>query len=81
MMFTGRYWLIFEGEAAHKPLLCQVAKQFDITFNIRQSNVTDAIGLIACEFQGERAIVREAIVWLESQGVRVDPVELQTIEG
>ena len=81
MEFTGRYWLIFEGEAAKKPLLCQMAKQFDVTFNLRQSSVNDTVGLIAVELSGDRPVVREAIRWMESQGVRVDPVELQTIEG
>jgi ABC-type methionine transport system ATPase subunit len=78
---TGRYWLIFEGDSAKRPVLCDLAKKFDITFNIRQSSVTDAIGLIAVQLEGERGVVKDAIRWLEEQGVRVDPVELQTIEG
>ncbi len=79
--FKGRYWLVFNRESANRPVICEMARAFDITFNIRQSNVTADMGIIAIELEGARDTVKAAIAWLEGQGVQVDPVELQTIEG
>lgn len=79
--FKGRYWLIFNKENATRPLIYEMSKKFELVFNIRQSSVTPDMGLIALELEGERPVVKEAIAWFESQGVQVDPAELQTIEG
>ncbi|MEZ5406359.1 MAG: NIL domain-containing protein [Verrucomicrobiia bacterium] len=79
--FKGRYWLIFNKETASRPLIYEMSKKFDVIFNIRQSSVTGDMGLIALELEGERQIIKDVIAWFESQGVQVDPAELQTIEG
>ncbi len=78
---TQRLWLTFKPEACEKPLLCQLAKQFDISFIIRNASVTKEIGIIALEINGDRATIKQAITWLEAAGVQVEPVELNTIEG
>ncbi len=80
-LFTGRYWLVFSSENAHDPVICEMVRKFDITFNIRQASISAEVGIIALELQGEHQVVKDAIQWLESRGVKVDPVELQTIEG
>ncbi len=64
-----------------RPVICELAKQFDVTFNIRQASVNDEIGLVSIELQGDRDVVKKAIAWLEEQGIKVEPVEIQTIEG
>ena len=64
-----------------RPVICELAKQFDVLFNIRQASVNDEIGLVSMELQGERAVLKQAIAWLEEQGIKVEPVEIQTIEG
>jgi len=79
--FKGRYWLVFEQDKAKQPLICQMGRKFDVVFNIRHASVADGVGVIAIEIEGERPTVKDAVTWLESLGVQVDPVELQTIEG
>lgn len=76
-----RYWLTFDAQAATKPLIWQMSKKFDLIFNIRNSSVTEAIGVIAIELEGERRTIDQAVKWFKRQGVQVDPVELSTIEG
>jgi ABC-type methionine transport system ATPase subunit len=78
---TQRLWLTFDAAAAQKPLLCQMTRQFDVVFNIRNASVTKEVGIIGAEFQGDRQEIKRGIAWLESQGVQVEPVELNTIEG
>ncbi len=79
--FTGRYWLTFDKESGKRPIICEMSRKFDIVFNIRQSSVSEETGVIALQLEGARKTVDDAIVWLESEGVQVKPVEIQTIEG
>jgi ABC-type methionine transport system ATPase subunit len=76
-----RFWLTFDEESSRKPLISQMSKTFDVVFNIRNASVTRSIGLIALELEGEREVVKKAVAWLESNGVQVEPVEINTIEG
>lgn len=76
-----RYWFTFDGRASQVPLVYQMSKQFDLIFNIRNASVTKDMGVIAMELEGERTVLKQAVAWMESQGVQVEPVELNTIEG
>jgi len=78
----GRYWLNFDADAATKPLLFHMAKACpEVAFNVRQATVNDRMGVMALELEGDRDSVQAAIKWLESEGVTVEPVEINTIEG
>ncbi len=80
--FKGRYWLVFDQQKAREPILCSLARNFlQVTFNLRHASVSDGMGVIALELEGDRSDVKKAVAWLESNGIQVDPVELQTIEG
>jgi ABC-type methionine transport system ATPase subunit len=78
---TQRLWLTFNGESSRKPLICEMSRKFEVIFNIRNASVTPTIGIIALEVEGERNVIKEAVAWLESNGVQVEPVEINTIEG
>jgi L-aspartate semialdehyde sulfurtransferase ferredoxin len=78
---TQRLWLTFDAASAQKPLLCQMTRQFDVVFNIRNASVTKEVGIIGVEFEGDRQAIKSGIAWLESQGVAVEPIEINTIEG
>ena len=78
---TQRFWLTFDGDASHKPLIYEMSKKFEVIFNIRNASVTPTIGIIAMELEGDREQIKKAVVWLEANGVQVEPVEINTIEG
>jgi ABC-type methionine transport system ATPase subunit len=78
---THRFWLTFNEESNRKPLICEMAREFDLVFNIRNASVTPTVGIIALELEGERQVLKNAVAWLESHGVQVEPVEINTIEG
>ena len=48
---------------------------------MRQCSVTDEVGLASLSLEGERDEIKKAIAWLEELGVKVEPVEINTIEG
>ena len=77
---SERIYLTFPKNLVKEPLVCQLAKKFDILFNIRGSTVTAEMGLVALEIDGERAEVDKAIKWLKDKGVIVEPIEKNVIE-
>jgi len=76
-----RLWLMYPPKLIKKPLLWEVARRFKVVTNIRQASVTDEIGIVCLELDGQRAAVKAAIKWLEKNGVSVEPVEISTIAG
>lgn len=64
-----------------RPIIYDLGKNFALVTNVRQASVTDEIGLVSLELDGEREEIKKAIAWLEELGVKVEPVEINTIEG
>ena len=63
------------------PVIWQLAQKFKLITNVRQASVTDEIGVVCLELEGQRAVIKEAIKWLERLGVSVEPVEINVIES
>lgn len=80
-MQSTRLWLMYPARLITRPVIYELGKNFDLVTNVRQASVTDEIGLVSLELDGERAEIKRAIAWLEELGVKVEPVEIQTIEG
>ena len=80
-MQVTRLWLMFPARLITRPVLWELAKSFSLVTNIRQASVTAEVGLVSLELDGERDEIKKAIAWLEEQGIKVEPVEINTIEG
>jgi len=76
-----RLWLMYPPKLITKPLIWQLGHKFNLVTNIRQASVTDEIGIVCLELDGERAEIKSAIKWLEKTGVSVEPVEINVIES
>ena len=76
-----RLHLTFPRESIAEPVMCQVAKKFEVTFSIRRANVEAEAGWIDLQLEGEEAEIERAIDYIQSQGVRVDPIEGDIIAG
>ncbi|HSI14212.1 MAG TPA: NIL domain-containing protein [Chthoniobacter sp.] len=81
MKETQRLWLMFPTKLVTRPIIWELGKSFNVVTNIRQASVTDEIGIVSLSIEGEREDIKKAIVWLEKEGVKVEPVEINTIEG
>ncbi len=75
-----RVYLTYPKEQVKEPLLYQVGKDFKVVTNIRQASVSDKIGLVALELDGEPEEIDRAIQFLIDKGVKVEPIELDIIE-
>jgi len=80
-METTRLWLMYPAKLITRPVIYELGHQFNVTTNVRQASVTDEIGLVCLELSGERGEIKRSIVWLEELGLKVEPVEINTIEG
>jgi ABC-type methionine transport system ATPase subunit len=76
-----RLWLMYPPRLITTPVIWQLGQKFPVVTNIRQVSVTDEIGIVCLELEGERAQIKAAIKWLEKQGIRVEPVEINVIES
>jgi ABC-type methionine transport system ATPase subunit len=70
---------MFPPRLITRPVLWELAKEFDLITNIRQASVTEEIGLVSLELDGDREVIKKAIAWLEESGIKVEPVEIGTI--
>ncbi len=80
-MAKQRMKFTFEQELIKEPLIWRLAKDFDVVTNIRRADVTDDRGWVVLELDGEFDEIERGIAWLQEQGVRVDPVPGDIVEG
>ena len=78
---TSRLWLMFPARLIKRPVIYELGKNFQIITNVRQASITSEVGLVSIEVEGDREEIKKAIEWLEELGVKVEPVEINTIEG
>ena len=78
---SSRFWLMYPAKLIQQPLLWQLAKKFDVVTNVRQASINDEIGLVCLELDGKRLEIKNAVKWLEKQGVKVEPIEINVIES
>ncbi|OIO73329.1 MAG: FeS-binding protein [Zetaproteobacteria bacterium CG1_02_53_45] len=76
-----RVYLTFNKDSVREPIIWKLAKQFDVVTNIRTAEVKDDMGLVGLEIDGEDDVVNAAVKWLGEQGVHVEPIEQNVIEG
>ena len=76
-----RLRLTFNADRVTQPVVCQMAKKFDVVFSIRRANVEAQSGWLDLSLEGNEQEIERAIDWLVSEGVRVDPIEGDIIAG
>jgi ABC-type methionine transport system ATPase subunit len=71
----------FVEELIKEPVIWKLGREFDIVTNIRRADVTDSRGWVVLELDGEREEIERGLEWVRQQGVRVDPVYEDIVEG
>lgn len=75
-----RVRLTFPPELVRQPVIGRLAQRFDVLANIRRADISDDVGWIVCELDGEPDAVAAAIDWMKEIGVDVDRLE-HPLEG
>jgi ABC-type methionine transport system ATPase subunit len=76
-----RLWLTYPKKVIQRPVVYELGHKFKVVTNVRQASVTEEVGIVSLELQGERDEIKKAIKWLEGLGIKVEPVEINVIEG
>ena len=71
---TQRVTLVFPQNQIKEPAVFLMAKKYDIMPNIRRARVTETIGEMMLELQGTEKNLENGIKFLESRGIKVEPV-------
>jgi len=72
--------LIFPQELIKEPVTFRMAKQFDVIPNIRRANVTETVGELILELEGEHERIEKGIAYLTKLGVKVEPIVGDIVE-
>ncbi len=72
---------MFQPRLVVQPVVFELGQKFRLVTNIRQASVNEEIGIVSIEIDGEETEIERGIAWLEEIGVKVEPVEMNTIEG
>lgn len=67
--------LVFPQNLIKEPLTFQMAKKYDVIPNIRRAKVTETVGELVLELDGEEENVEKGIKYLADLGVNVKPIE------
>ena len=76
-----RLWLMYPPKLITDPVVWKLSQTFPLVTNVRQASVTDEIGIVCLELDGQRDDIKAAIKWLEKRGIKVEPVEINVIES
>jgi ABC-type methionine transport system ATPase subunit len=70
-MSDDTYQLIYPSTLLRRPILNQLIRQFELTANIIEANITLEEGWLKVQLTGEDEEVEEALKWLSDQGIEV----------
>ncbi|MFQ5879178.1 MAG: NIL domain-containing protein [Dehalococcoidia bacterium] len=80
-MAKQRVKFTFPQELIRQPVIWRLGREFEIVTNIRRADVTEDRGWVVLELEGELDEIERGLQWVTAQGVRVDPVPGDIVEG
>lgn len=75
-----KVYLTFPPHLIREPLIYEVGHRFDVITNVRSASITEEVGLVGLEFEGEASEIAQAVDYLRLKGVTVDRVEMNVVE-
>jgi ABC-type methionine transport system ATPase subunit len=75
-----RVKLTFPQNLIKEPVIFTMAKQFNVMPNIRRARITETVGEMVLELEGEEGNLQKGIAFLKERGVDVELVEGDVIE-
>jgi len=75
-----RVTLTFPPKLIKEPVIYNIGHRFQLVTNIRSANVSENVGWVTLEIDGEETEYSKAIHYLDEIGVSVEPIERNIIE-
>ena len=60
-----------------EPVIYELGHKFKLVTNIRGATIKEDIGLVTLEITGDENEIDAGIDWLQSMGVKVEPIEMK----
>ena len=76
-MARRRVYLTYLGDVMKEPVIYEMGHKYKVVTNIRGATIKDDIGLVTLEVTGDDAELDRALSWIESKGVKVEPIEME----
>ena len=64
-----------------QPVIYELGHKFKLVTNIRRADVGDDVGWVILELDGDEEEIKSGLEWVNSTGVRVDPLGGDVIAG
>jgi len=74
-MATKRVKLTYPQDLIKEPVIFTMARKYDVMPNIRRAKVTESVGEVVLELEGEEKRLSDGIAYLKERGVKVESVE------
>lgn len=71
----------YEQEKIKQPIIYNLGQKFKIVTNVRRADVREDMGWVVLELEGDEAEIQRGLDWTVENGVRIDPIEGDVIEG
>ena len=75
-----KVYLNFPQKLIKEPIIYQIGHKFQVVTNIRGASISDEVGIVALELEGEPSEIDNAIAYIREKGITVEPIELDMVE-
>ena len=80
-MGRQRVKFTFDGDLVKEPIIYMLGRDFHLVTNIRRAEVSDSLGWVVLELDGEKEEIERGLQWVNSTGVRVDSIGGDVLQG
>ena len=80
-MINKRVKFTFPVKLITEPIIYELGRKYEIVTNIRRADVREDMGWVVLELSGKEEEISTALDWVNSTGVRVDPIGGDVVEG
>lgn len=80
-MGKQRVKFTFPKDLVTEPIIYNLGQKFSLITSLRRADVREDMGWVVLELEGEDHEIQRGIDWVESIGVRIDPIAGDVIEG
>lgn len=80
-MSKQRVKFTFPKDLVTEPIIYNIGQKFSLITSVRRADVREDMGWVVLELEGEDHEIQQGIDWVESIGVRIDPIAGDVIEG
>jgi ABC-type methionine transport system ATPase subunit len=76
-----KLWLTYKTAHYDRPIIWEMSRRFDTTFDIRQASLSGDFGIVGLLLKGPQNEVDRACEFLKESGLSVEPIDRDIAEG